>query len=793
MPVSLTGKIIPLNAGFVGMVDNNQIIDSQATTGNVLASDGAYFQSIPNPFSLIAHDQAVIHGGTGLTTIALGSILAANTADILTAITSTTGTKVLTNTAGVISWATGGVTDHGALTGLADDDHTQYVLVGTGTQVSQGIAIWDSTARTLRFSSATVTDGSVITGTQLVSTIAIGSAPIFATSTTVCANLNADLLDGQHASAFLTSVTAHNILSTTHGDTLADSVTAGDILIGNATPKWARLAKGTDGKVLTLVSGLPSWETPSGGGYTNLTQFIAQTAWRIFYSNTDGDVVELALGTTGKVLTTNGATSAPTWETPTLTAHNLLSATHGDTTASTVARGDLVVGIGASPTWDNLALGTVGKILRSDGTDLLYTTSTFANTYAVSTILYASSANVVTGLATGNSGLLVTSAGGVPSIATDIPTAVTIGTAYIYRVGGTDVAVADGGTGTGSYTIGDLLIGNNSATLTYQSAGITGSCLRVDDNGTTKLAWIKETFPAGTSGITATFTGSPTNTYAWKLDINSLTADTSPSSTSDSVVTYDFSATAHKKVLISNLLLHCLLEDGTRVLTGNWLTSAAALEIQFRETGNKIYSSATGTLDILGSATTNIGVAGDIVLGDGTLRTVYPQTTLKEDLGKSANYFNAAYIKTLNLQALLATYNNISTVSGGVPAEYATVDLTAQSAAITATTLYAVPAAGVGMYRVSWVATITTAATTSCVLGGTAGFQLKYTDGNDSVVKTSNPTTVTVSAVNATGTSISGTFNAYCKASTNLQYLFDYTSVGATPMQYNLHIKCESL
>jgi len=58
---------------------------------------------------------------------------------------------------------------------------------------------------------------------------------------------------------------AHNLLSAYHGDTLAASPVAGDILYGNATPKWARLAKGADGKVLTLVSGYPAWATPGGG------------------------------------------------------------------------------------------------------------------------------------------------------------------------------------------------------------------------------------------------------------------------------------------------------------------------------------------------------------------------------------------------------------------------------------------------------------------------------------------------------------------------------------------------
>jgi hypothetical protein len=141
----------------------------------------------------------------------------------------------------------------------------------------------------------------------------------------------------------------------------------------------------------------------------------------------------------------------------------------------------------------------------------------------------------------------------------------------------------------------------------------------------------------------------------------------------------------------------------------------------------------------------------------------------------------------------ITAYNAVATVGDGIGYQIVTSDLTAQGAAIAATVLYAVPAAGAGYYRVSWVATVTRAATTSCVLGGAAGFTLKYTDGDDSVVKTENPTTPTISAINATGTSISGVEVAYCKASTNLQYLFGYTSVGATTMQYNLHIRVERL
>ena len=49
---------------------------------------------------------------------------------------------------------------------------------------------------------------------------------------------------------------------------------------------------------------------------TNLTQFVNQTAWRLFYSNGDGDVTELAFGTSGQYLKSNGASSAPSWSAP---------------------------------------------------------------------------------------------------------------------------------------------------------------------------------------------------------------------------------------------------------------------------------------------------------------------------------------------------------------------------------------------------------------------------------------------------------------------------------------------
>lgn len=120
--------------------------------------------------------------------------------------------------------------------------------------------------------------------------------------------------------------------------------------------------------------------------------------------------------------------------------------------------------------------------------------------------------------------------------------------------------------------------------------------------------------------------------------------------------------------------------------------------------------------------------------------------------------------------------------------------LTAQAAAIAATTVFAIPSSGAGMYRITWAATVTQAATTQSILGGSLGFQIKFTNGNgDTVVKTSNPTETVNANANTTGTSISGVGVGYAGASTNLQYIFDYMSAGGTAMNYDLAIFVEYL
>lgn len=151
-----------------------------------------------------------------------------------------------------------------------------------------------------------------------------------------------------------------------------------------------------------------------------------------------------------------------------------------------------------------------------------------------------------------------------------------------------------------------------------------------------------------------------------------------------------------------------------------------------------------------------------------------------------------------SLSNKIINYNNITTVSNGVPSELGTVDLATQSAAISATTAYTPTATG--LYRVSIYLQVTRAATTSSILGGATGAVITYNDGDGNVAQSDTValastagTIVTTSATNTTGTNLTGTMVIYAKTGVAIKYAIGYTSVGTTSMQYAAHLKVEAL
>jgi hypothetical protein len=172
---------------------------------------------------------------------------------------------------------------------------------------------------------------------------------------------------------------------------------------------------------------------------------------------------------------------------------------------------------------------------------------------------------------------------------------------------------------------------------------------------------------------------------------------------------------------------------------------------------------------------------------------ITPNTAGGADLGSSALPWNNIW-----LLGKAGKYGNITTVSNGVPAEYARADLTLQHAAVPRTMLYAVPPSGAGMYRVCFSSKITRPATMSSRLGGGDGFRLIYTDNDDSILVmtpsgVSHNTTSESLGFNTTQVQESGCLILNAKASTSIQYGYGYTSIGRKPMLFSLHIKLEAL
>src|SRR3990167_2708943 len=121
---------------------------------------------------------AATHSDTASDTVSRGSLIAGiGASPVWDELVVGAANRVLGSDGTDVAWVQA---DHGAaLTGLGDDDHTQYLLAA-GTRALS--ANWDA--------------GSFkITAETLESDVVTGTAPLVIASTTKVTNLNADLLD----------------------------------------------------------------------------------------------------------------------------------------------------------------------------------------------------------------------------------------------------------------------------------------------------------------------------------------------------------------------------------------------------------------------------------------------------------------------------------------------------------------------------------------------------------------------------------------------------------------------
>lgn len=221
----------------------------------------------------------------------------------------------------------------------------------------------------------------------------------------------------------------------------------GDLHYASNANVISGLAIGSTGQVLTIVAGLPAWSTPTFPSTATARKIIVSdgTNW---IASTETYAVP---GTTGNVLTsdgTNWTSAAP--------AINSVLTTKGDLLGFTTVDARLPVASGD---------GKILQVSSAAALGLAYSSATYPVSTTINQLLYSSATNTIVGLATTNSGVLVTSSGGVPSIATTLPAALTIPQPIINGV--TDASSAASGV-VGEIITGSLTtpgsITNNTAT-----------------------------------------------------------------------------------------------------------------------------------------------------------------------------------------------------------------------------------------------------------------------------------------------------------------------------------------
>lgn len=194
--------------------------------------------------------------------------------------------------------------------GVTVGDHVMAKVSGGGS------GVWEVTAKT----SSTVTVEDSLTeqnGSAFGAPVAGGADSVWAYSTPTATGLTIIPDGAQHWAAALrrntylqdTTAAGHALLSTTHTDTLASSVSRGSVIVGNSTPAYAEVAPTVTGTVLrfdgtdTAFASLSSVMDTAFGSTRGSILRRGASGWEI-----------VAPGTSGYVLTSNGANADPTYQ-----------------------------------------------------------------------------------------------------------------------------------------------------------------------------------------------------------------------------------------------------------------------------------------------------------------------------------------------------------------------------------------------------------------------------------------------------------------------------------------------
>ena len=286
-----------------------------------------------------------------------------------------------------------------------------------------------------------------------------------------------------------------------------------------------------------------------------------------------------ASNVTGIVALANGGTNAN------------LTASNGGIFYSSATAGAILAGT-----------ATAGQVLRSGAsTTPAWSTATYPATTTINRILYSSAVNVVDEITTGNNGTLITSAGGVPSISSTLPstvqgniTATGALASGSLAAGFTAVTVPIGGTGVATTTAYGVLCGGTTATGAFQNAGAGTATQVLTSNGAAALpSWAAPSAGSLTSYSAATgAVGLLSNTTNWQ-NVTGATV-TLPAGTY--LITYVCGVNVHANASGGNCLSYTRIYNSTDAAI---LANTQSVALNIYQSQNPTYMAACGAATVV--------------------------------------------------------------------------------------------------------------------------------------------------------------------------------------------------
>jgi sugar lactone lactonase YvrE len=387
---SLTGLTTPLGAAYGGTGVANGANNTITFTGNytlgITLSENTSV-TFPASGTLVNTDVTTLSSLATIGTVTSGTL---STGAVLADVTMTLGSDadgdIYYRSSGKLTRLAKGTEGHYLKQGASVPEWAAVAGGGgdvsvSGTPVDSQIAVWTDSS-TIEGAATLTYDGSNLqltgdigsTGTRITkgwfTDLEITNVPTIngtaLGSTYAALGANTDITSLQNAALYV-GRDADNKISWATDDQLK-------ITIAGVESAIASVSTGTGDNDKLVTQGYVDDAVSGGTGFDNLTDFVSQTAWRIFYSNTDGDVTELAFGADGTYLKSNGEAAAPSWGAP-AGGGDMLEATYDTDSDGQI---DVAAGGTEKASWTQycipylsgatafgeIAIGTAGQLLK---------------------------------------------------------------------------------------------------------------------------------------------------------------------------------------------------------------------------------------------------------------------------------------------------------------------------------------------------------------------------------------------------------------------------------------------